>query len=185
VLDIGYALSSRFPDPTGAVYRRADARTLRQELFCGDVYLADTDTDRELSTAWGWVPVLDFAWALCDIVEQLARAPRGRAPGPYRAELDFTESTDRLRFELRPAVTQAASHARTAGAEPSGRGGMVTIEADWTPADEPPLVFSHAELRRESRDFLHDLLADLVDLHDDLGENPTVWQLQARFPRVP
>lgn len=51
--------------------------------------------------------------------------------------------------------------------------------------EEPPLSFSHADLRREARDFLHDLLADLVDLHDDLGENPAIWTLQARFPRVP
>ena len=37
----------------------------------------------------------------------------------------------------------------------------------------------------EARDFLHDLIADLVDLHEDLGENPAIWTLQARFPRVP
>jgi hypothetical protein len=165
VLDIGYALSTRFPDPPAADYRRADTRALRYDLFCGDVYLADTVADRELSTAWGWVPVLDFAWALCDIVERLDRDPRGsRAPGPYRAELDFTESTELMRFER--------------------RFGSVDIRADWAPAGEPPLTFSHTELRRESRDFLHDLLADLVDLHEDLGENPAIWQLQARFPRV-
>jgi hypothetical protein len=165
VLDIGYALSTRFPDPPQTDYRRADVHTLRHDLFCGDVYLADTETDQELSTAWGWVPVLDFAWALCDIVERLDRDPRGgRAPGPYRAELDFTESTDRLRFER--------------------RFGRVGIKADWIRGDEPALDFSYDELRRESRDFLHDLLADLIDLHDDLGENPAVWQLQARFPRV-
>ncbi|WP_255954518.1 hypothetical protein [Streptomyces odontomachi] len=165
MLDIGYALSTRFPDPPAADYRRADNRALRYDLFCGDVYLADTVADRELSTAWGWVPVLDFAWALCDIVERLDRDPRGsRAAGPYRAELDFTESTELMRFER--------------------RFGFVDIRADWSPAGEPPLTFSHTELRRESRDFLHDLLADLVDLHEDLGENPAVWQLQARFPRV-
>ncbi|GHH85907.1 hypothetical protein GCM10018793_55680 [Streptomyces sulfonofaciens] len=165
MLDIGYALSTRFPDPPGTDYRAADVRALRYDLFCGDVYLADTKADRELSTAWGWVPVLDFAWALCDIAEQLDRDPRGsRAPGPYPAELDFTESTDRLRF--------------------ARRFGWVSIEADWAPEEAPPLTFAHAELRRESRDFLHDLLADLIDMHEDLGENPAVWQLQARFPRV-
>ena len=165
MLDIGYALSVRFPDPPAADYRTAGVQALRYDLFCGDVYLADTRTDRELSTAWGWVPVLDFAWALCDIVEQLDTDPRGsRAAGPYRAALDFTESTECLRFER--------------------RFGWVDITADWTPAGEPPLRFSHTELRREARDFLHDLLADLIDLHEDLGENPSIWQLQARFPRV-
>jgi hypothetical protein len=110
--------------------------------------------------------VLDFAWALCDIVERLDRDPLGsRAARAQRAELDFTESTDRLLFER--------------------RFGWVDIEAEWLPPSEPPLTFSHAELRREARDFLHDLIADLVDLHEDLGENPVIWDLQARFPRVP
>ncbi len=85
--------------------------------------------------------MLDFAWALCDIVERVDRDPAGsRASRPQHAELDFTESTDRLLFER--------------------RFGWVDIEAEWLPAAEPPLTFSHAELRREARDFLHDLLAD-------------------------
>ncbi|MFC9288697.1 hypothetical protein [Streptomyces sp. NPDC057052] len=165
MLDIGYALSNRFPDPPQTDYRRADVHALRHDLFCGDVYLADTKADREISTAWGWVPVLDFAWALCDIVERIDQDPRGsRASRPQHAELDFTESTDRMLFER--------------------RFGWVDIEADWMPAEEPPLTFSHAELRREARDFLHDLIADLVDLHDALDENPAIWTLQARFPRL-
>jgi hypothetical protein len=158
VLDIGYALSNRFPDPPQTDYRRADVHALRHDLFCGDVYLADTEADRELSTAWGW--------ALCDIVEQLDRDPLGsRSARPLHAELDFTESTDRMLFER--------------------RFGWVDIEAEWLPPSEPPLSFSHAELRHESRDFLQDLIADLTDLHEDLGENPAIWTLQARFPRVP
>jgi hypothetical protein len=166
VLDIGYALSARFPDPPQTDYRRADVHALRHDLFCGDVYLADTKADRELSTGWGWVPVLDFAWALCDIVERLDKDPLGsRASRPQRAELDFTESTDRMLFER--------------------RFGWVDIESDWMPGDEPPLTFSHAELRREARDFLHDLLADLTDLHEALRENPAIWSLEARFPRLP
>src|SRR4051794_16783094 len=76
VLDIGYSLSRRFPDSPQTDYRSADVHSLRHDLFCGDVYLADTAKDREVSTAWGWVPVLDFAWALCDIVEQLDQDPR-------------------------------------------------------------------------------------------------------------
>ncbi|MDG4864032.1 hypothetical protein P8605_38425 [Streptomyces sp. T-3] len=165
MLDIGYALSNRFPDPPQTDYRSVDVRTLRHDLFCGDVYLADTKADRELSTAWGWVPVLDFAWALCDIVERIDQDPRGsRAARPQFAELDFTESTDCMVFER--------------------RFGWVDIEADWQREGEPPLTFSHSLLRREARDFLQDLIADLTDLHDDLAENPAIWDLQARFPRV-
>ncbi|CAM5615098.1 hypothetical protein [Streptomyces] [Streptomyces violaceorubidus] len=47
-----------------------------------------------------------------------------------------------------------------------------------------PAVLLHTELRREARDFLHDLLADLTDLHEDLADNPAIWTLQSRFPRV-
>ncbi|MCF6523131.1 hypothetical protein [Streptomyces sp. JJ36] len=166
MLDIGYALSTRFPDPPQTDYRTADVRTLRHDLFCGDVYLADTDTGQELATRWGWLPVLDFAWALCAIAERLDADPRGgRAPGPQRAELDFTESTELMRF--------------------ARRFGWVEITADWQRPGEPPLACSFTALHREARDFLHDLLADLVDLHEGLAENPVVWELQARFPRLP
>ncbi len=162
MIDLGYSLSRRFPDPPQTDYRSADVRALRYDLFCGDVYLAEGE--RELATAWGWVPVLDFAWALCDVVETLDRDPLGgRAARPQHAELDFTQSTEPLRFVR--------------------RFGHVDVTADWTPR-EPPLVVRHDALRREARDFLHDVLADLVDLHDDLGANPVVWNLRARFPRV-
>ncbi|WKX71070.1 hypothetical protein [Streptomyces sp. XD-27] len=165
MIDLGYSLSRRFPDPPQTDYRTADTHALRHDLFCGDVYLADAEKDRELSTAWGWVPVLDFAWALCDIVELLDRDPQGsRSARPQYAELDFTESTDRMLFER--------------------RFGWVDVTADWVPAEEPPLTFNHAALRREARDFLHDLVADLTDMHEGLGDNPVVWDVLARFPRV-
>src|SRR6185312_15806511 len=132
-------------------YRRADVHALRHDLFCGDVYLADTEADQELSTAWGWVPVLDFAWALCDIVEALDRDPRGsRTARPQHAELDFTESADRLRFVR--------------------RFGYVDVSADWAP-EEAPLSLHHGELRREARDFLHDVVADFTDMHEGFALN--------------
>ncbi|MFD7505298.1 hypothetical protein ACWC5C_07085 [Streptomyces sp. NPDC001700] len=165
MIDLGYSLSRRFPDPPQTDYRSADTRALRHDLFCGDVYVADTVADRELSTAWGWVPVLDFAWALCDIVERLDRDPRGsRSHRRINEELDFTESADRMLFER--------------------RFGWVDITADWVPLEEPPLTFQHRALRREARDFLQDLIADLVDMHEGLGDNPAIWDLQARYPRV-
>ncbi|MFD9790294.1 hypothetical protein ACFWXK_05005 [Streptomyces sp. NPDC059070] len=165
MLDIGYSLSPRFPDSPQTDYRSADVHALRHDLFCGDVYLADTKADREVSTAWGWVPVLDFAWALCDTVEALDKDPRGsRSSRTQYAEIDFTESTDRMLF--------------------ARRFGWVDVEADWMPAEEAPLTFSHRLLRREARDFLHDVIADLTDMHDDLADNPVIWTLQSRFPRV-
>ncbi|MDI5963710.1 hypothetical protein POF50_009400 [Streptomyces sp. SL13] len=161
MIDLGYALSRRFPDPPQTDYRTADVRTLRHDLFCGDVYLAEGE--RELVTAWGWVPVLDFAWALCDIAELLDRDPMGgRASRPQHAELDFTQSADRMRFVR--------------------RFGWVDVTADW--ARDEAVSVSHADLRREARDFLNDVVADLVDMHDGLDDNPAVWNLMARFPRV-
>ncbi|MCT2592783.1 hypothetical protein LHJ74_23195 [Streptomyces sp. N2-109] len=165
MLDIGYSLSGRFPDPPQTNYHSADVRMLRHDLFCGDVYLADTDTGRELATKWGWLSVLDFGWALCDIVERIDKDPLGsRSATPQHAEIDFTESTDRMVFER--------------------RFGWVDITADWQYTDDPPLTVRHATLRREARDFLHDLLADLTDMHDGLDSNPVIWELQARFPRL-
>jgi hypothetical protein len=174
VIDLGYSLSRRFPDPPQTDYRTVGVHALRHDLFCGDVHLADTEKDQELCTAgmgtypdlfWGRVPVLDFAWALCDIVERLDLDPKGsRASRARHAELDFTESTDRMRFVR--------------------RFGWVDITADWQPPGEPPLTFGHADLRLEARDFLHDLIADLTDLHDALADNPVIWGLEARFPRL-
>lgn len=161
MIDLGYALSRRFPDPPQTDYRTADVRALRGDLFCGDVYLAEGE--REIATAWGWVPVLDFAWGLCDIAEQLDRDPAGgRAARPQHAEFDFTESADRLRFVR--------------------RFGFVDVTADWLPGER--VAVRHAELRREARDFLHDVVADLTDMHEALGDNPAVWALTARYPRV-
>ena len=173
MLDIGYSLSGRFPDPPQTDYRTADVRALRYDLFCGDVHLTDTDSGRELSTARragavavrGRVPVLDFAWALCDVVERLDRDPLGsRSPRPRRVELDLPESADRL------VLTR--------------RFGWVDVTADWLPPDQPPLTVGHTELRREARDFLHDLVADLVELHEELADNPVLEELLGRFPRV-
>jgi hypothetical protein len=161
VIDLGYSLSRRFPDPPQTDYRTAHVRTLRHDLFCGDVHIAADGQD--LSTHWGWVPVLDFGWALCDVAERLDRDPAGsRAARPQRAELDFTESTELLRF--------------------SRRFGHVEIRADWV--DGPPAVVRHADLRAEARDFLHDLLTDLVDLHEGLADNPAIWALRAQYPRL-
>lgn len=162
MIELGYSLSIRFPDPPQTDYRNAPVSSLRCDLFCGDIYLAEGDD--ELSTAWGWVPVLDFAWALCDIIERLDQDPAGsRSATVHGAELDFTQSTELLRF--------------------ARRFGWVEITADWLP-DAPPLVVRHADLRREARDFLQDLLADLTELHEELADNPAIWTLQARFPRI-
>lgn len=165
MIEFGYSLSPRFPDPPQTDYRGADVRTLRHDLFCGDVFIEGYG-GLDLSTRWGWVPVLDFAWALCDLAERLDAVAPGIGRGrPVRAELDFTESTDRLRL--------------------SRSGDWVELRADWRPETETrPLIVDHAELRHEARDFLQDVLADFSDLHDGFADNPTVWELRLRYPRL-
>ncbi|MFJ5233359.1 hypothetical protein ACIQBJ_26115 [Kitasatospora sp. NPDC088391] len=163
VIELGYSLSTRLPDPPQTDYRTASVRSLRHDLFAGDVYL-ETDEGAGLETRWGWVPVLDFAWALCDIAERLDADPRGSRESRVRTEdLDFTQNTELLRF--------------------ARRFGWVEISATWRPEDEP-LVVRHAELRREARDFLQDVLADLTELHEGLADNPNVWTVQGRYPRI-
>jgi hypothetical protein len=201
VIALGYSLSHRFPDPPQTDYRAADVRALRHDLFCGDVYLAEGGN--ELSTAWGWVPVLDFAWALCDITERLDQDPLGsRAARPQRAVLDFTQSTEALRFERRfgwvditadwdrpsPAPGLRSGNPPCAkGHEPGEPEPRARSRGDGRRSADPgarPLTVNHGALRCEARDFLHDLVADLVDMHDELGGNPVVRNLLYRFPRV-
>lgn len=162
VIELDYSLSDRFPDPPQTDYRSASVRSLRYDLFCGDIFLEADGQD--LSTAWGWVPVLDFAWALCDSVEELDLDVRGsRAAAVQTFDLDFTQNTELLRF--------------------ARRFGLVEISATWR-RDTPPAVVRHAELRREARDFLQDVIADLTELHEGLGDNPNIWSLLGKFPRV-
>ncbi|CAM5617830.1 hypothetical protein [Streptomyces] [Streptomyces violaceorubidus] len=162
VLDIGYALSTR------SRTRRRRTTGARTSTPCGTICSAGTCTS-PTPRRTGSCPQPGDGCRCSTSPGRCATSwststgtRRSRAARP-RAELDFTESTDRLLFER--------------------RFGWVDIEAEWLPADEP-LSFSHTELRREARDFLHDLLADLTDLHEDLADNPAIWTLQSRFPRV-
>ena len=154
MLDIGYSLSRRFPDPPQTDYRRADVQALRHDLFCGDVYLADTKEDRELSTAWGWVPGTRLRLGA-------VRHRRAARPDPRGSRAAARSTPSWTSPSRRPDALRAALRL-------GGR------EADWMPRDEPPLTFSHSELRREARDFLHDLIADLTDMHEGLADNPAI-----------
>jgi hypothetical protein len=121
----------------------ADETTLRYSSFPGDVILVVDDID--LSARWGWVPVLDFALALDDLVDALAA-------GPDRREvLEFTESDATLTF------------ART--------GDAVTVHASWV---TDAAVVPYAELRAAAKRFLGRLLADLVRDHPPLAHNPVL-----------
>jgi hypothetical protein len=57
--------------------------------FNGDIILRQEKVD--LSAQWGWVPILDFAIGLDSVMHALSKNDA--------ADLDFTESDERLRFE--------------------------------------------------------------------------------------
>ena len=84
-------------------------------------------------------------------------------------------------WTARETATAAAGQRAPKTAGERARG---TTAGEAPGGDAAPLSFSHKELRREARDFLHDLLADLTDMHEGLDANPAIWDLSARFPRV-
>ena len=61
---------------------------LRYDCFLGDVRFSIGKVD--FSTQWGWVPVLDFALAISNLLDSLE-------PGSSR-DLEFTESEASIRF---------------------------------------------------------------------------------------
>ena len=64
----------------------ADEMALRYHHFLGDVRLTVGDVD--MSAIWGWIPLLDFAAGLVEVLKSLRSGGRG--------EVDFTESDARL-----------------------------------------------------------------------------------------
>jgi hypothetical protein len=81
-----YTLSD---DATDIDLRTAEVSSLRYHCFLGDIVLRIDDVD--LSTHWGWVPVLDFAVALHAIAH-------GMDTEPHRV-FTFTESDATLEFD--------------------------------------------------------------------------------------
>ncbi len=93
-------------EPADTDLGTADETTLRYYCFPGDVVMRVGDAD--LSTRFGWVPILDFAIALGGIVDQLADEPE--------AVLGFTESGATITFtRTRDDVTVRASYADASG----------------------------------------------------------------------
>lgn len=89
----GVVLAARL-DPSwnraGIDLASATETDLRYRSLLGDVEFRVGDAD--FSTQWGWIPLLDFALGLTDL---LMRLPRSR-----HESFEFTESGAELRFEL-------------------------------------------------------------------------------------
>jgi hypothetical protein len=96
-------------DATDIDLRTAEVSSLRYHCFLGDIVLRIDDVD--LSTHWGWVPVLDFAVALHAIAHALDAEPHGA--------FGFTESDATLEFDRDGDVVKVrASYAPGIGEVP-------------------------------------------------------------------
>jgi hypothetical protein len=76
-------------------------------LFCGDIFFRVDDV--EFDAAWGWVPVINFSYSLCDIIFKIK-------PGEER-QLEFTESESLIGFVRRLARIEISASYATGRAE--------------------------------------------------------------------
>jgi hypothetical protein len=80
----------------------ADESALRYDVLLGDLILEVNDVD--LSARWGWIPLLDLAYSLKDMCDEILT-------GEPEAAFEFTESDAWLRFSRRgDAVEISASY---------------------------------------------------------------------------
>lgn len=142
MLVIDYALTPGGPGVSVERLSKIDETTLRYDCFTGDVILVVDGLD--YSARWGWVPVLDFALALDDLVDALTA-------GDGVEVLEFTESEATLTF-------------RRTGTE-------VTVAASWRPDSA---VTPYADLRASAKAFLGRVLSDLVTRYPPLAQNPVL-----------
>ena len=145
-----YTVSKPSSAEAGIDLASADEATLRYNAFPGDVMFGVGDAD--LSARWGWIPLLDFAAAISNVVDCLE-------DGSGEETLDFTESDDVIRF------------ARTSDED-------IVISATYT-SDIGKTTLG--ELRLAVRTFAKELYADLTDQHPNLKRNPGIvnWYPEA------
>lgn len=77
------------PDP-GRDLKVVDENALHYDLFLGNVSFRVDDAD--MSTSWGWIPIIDFA--VC--IERIANGLKPRETQSF----EFTESENRIDFTL-------------------------------------------------------------------------------------
>lgn len=132
------------PSPS-ADLRSAGESDLHYDLFLGDITFRVAGSD--MSTSWGWVPVIDFATCLHRIAEEMQ---------PNQTEsFEFTESEHRIEFEL--------------------QNGEVEIRATYGTGSAAKV--SRDEFRRSTREFLRRVLDELSAKYLSLAENATIRRL--------
>lgn len=132
---------------------KADESSLRYQCFCGDITFTGGDAD--FNPAWGWVPVLDFAYVLWKAAEDAAN---GEA-----AAVSFTENEDLIHVV------------------PTD-GGAVRITADYTSA---VAAVPAADLRAASDAFLTRVISDLCLAYPPLRNNTFVNAIQSEIDADP
>jgi hypothetical protein len=131
-----------------ALFVESNEVDLRFRLALGDLILTTPQAD--FSTRWGWVPLIDFAVSVQEIIDDLRR-------GVHQARFEFTESEATLTF--------------------SRNEDELVITASYAPGRiEIPLT-SFAERLRQ---FKNDLRADLVKAHPVLDTHPVFNRLLPR-----
>lgn len=145
-MHLDYRLSENW-DSDPAFLLAADETEFRYYAFAGDIILRKAQTD--LSTHWGWVPLLDFAVGLRDIA---AAIETGIASV---RTFEFTESDATLEFER--------------------HGADVTIRSSYAPGK---IVLPSSEFRKQALDFGRRLDVELLSRLPDLRQNAAYQALK-------
>jgi hypothetical protein len=146
IMHLDYRLSENW-DSDPAFLLSADETDFRYYTFAGDIILRDAETD--LSTHWGWVPLVDFAVGLRDIS---AAIEAGIAPAQ---KFEFTESDAILEFER--------------------HGADVTIHSSYAPGK---IVLPSAEFRTRVLDLGRRLNMELLSRLPSLRQNAAYQSLK-------
>jgi hypothetical protein len=124
---------------------------LRYYIATGDVILCDDQAD--LSTQWGWIPLVDFVVALREIAEALLVAEGSET-------FEFTESEATLQFER--------------------IGDQVAIEASYAPGR---ITLPLCDFTNRVEELTSRLDRELLKKHPELGLNPEYQRLRLSSPQ--
>lgn len=97
MINLNYAI--HVAPPHDADLRHVDEIALHYDYFLGDVVFQLNGAD--LSTSWGWVPIIDFAVCLARIAKDLGTRSFQR--------FEFTESEHRIDFTRKDDIVDIAA----------------------------------------------------------------------------
>jgi hypothetical protein len=118
----------------------ADETDLRYYAATGDIILRTDQTD--LSTRWGWIPLIDFALAMRKTGEALAVREGSET-------FEFTESEAKLQFDR--------------------RGQEMTIRGNYAPGE---ITIPFTAFVEKATDFAQRLDAEVLAKRPELKQNP-------------